>query len=197
MTSSTPTSAEAKGKTVLEAMHQHWVAFLIEGILLVVLGLLAVTLPELASLAATVLFGWILLLSGVMGLVTTIRARRAPGFIWSLISALLGIAAGMLLLWSPLRGTLSLTAILIAFLIVEGIVSILYALEHRSALTGRAGWMIASGIVDLILGIMLFAGLPGTAVWAIGLLVGINLLFGGWALIWMALHSRSVAAAAG
>jgi uncharacterized membrane protein HdeD (DUF308 family) len=75
-------------------------------------------------------------------------------------------------------------------------VSIMYALEHRSALSGRWGWMLASGIVDVILGILLLAGLPGTALWALGLLVGINLLFGGWALILMALHARPPAAAA-
>ena len=89
----------------------------------------------------------------------------------------------MLLLAWPLHGTLSLTAVLIAFLLLEGGVSIMYALEHRSGLSGRWGWMLASGIVDVVLGLLLFAGLPGTALWALGLLIGINLLFGGWALI--------------
>jgi uncharacterized membrane protein HdeD (DUF308 family) len=148
-------------------------------------------MPALASLAATVLFGWLLLLSGIVGLISTIRARRAPGTAWSFVSALLAIAAGAVLLWLPLQGTLSLTAVLIAFLLVEGVVSIFYALEHRKGPTGRWGWMLASGIVDLVLGVMLFSGLPGTALWALGLLVGINLLFGGWALIFMALHARS------
>ena len=179
------------GATVREALHHHWGLFLIEGILLVVLGMAAIAMPALASLAATVLFGWLLLLSGVIGLISTIRARHAPGVAWSFVSALLGIAAGAVLLWLPLQGTLSLTAVLIAFLLVEGVVSIFYALEHRKALTGRWGWMLASGVVDLVLGVMLFSGLPGTALWALGLLVGINLLFGGWALIFMALHARS------
>lgn len=186
----------AENPGVQEALHHHWGLFLTEGILLVILGMVAIALPALASLAATVFLGWLLLLSGFVGLISTVRARRAPGFGWSLASAILGIAAGAVLLWLPLQGALSLTAVLIAFLFVEGLVSILYAFEHRKALTGRWAWMLASGLVDVALALILFAGLPGTALWALGLLVGINMLFGGWALIWMALHARSPQAGA-
>jgi uncharacterized membrane protein HdeD (DUF308 family) len=178
------------------AVRRHWVLFLVEGIVLVTLGTLALLAPVIASVAATVLFGWLLLLSGIVGLVTTFRARHAPGFWWSLLSALLGIVAGVVLLGWPLLGTFSLTAVLIAFLFAEGIISIMYALEHRNALSGRWGWMLASGIVDIGLGVLLFIGLPGTALWALGLLLGINLIFGGWALIFMALHARPTSAAA-
>ncbi|MBV8909978.1 MAG: DUF308 domain-containing protein [Gammaproteobacteria bacterium] len=178
------------------AVRRHWVGFLVEGIVLVVLGVLALMAPTLASLAATVFFGWILLLSGIVGLISTLRARTAPGFGWSLLSALVGIAAGLLLLAWPLSGTVSLTAVLIAFLLIEGGLSILYALEHRGALSGRWGWMLASGILDVVLGLLLFIGLPATALWALGLLVGINMLFGGSALILMALHARPAAAGA-
>jgi len=113
-----------------------------------------------------------------------------PGFWWSLLSALLGIAAGVVLLLWPLSGILSLTLILIVFFVVEGVASIMFALEHRRELTGRWGWMLASGIVDLILAAIILAGLPGTAAWALGLLVGINMVFGGSALIAMALQAR-------
>jgi uncharacterized membrane protein HdeD (DUF308 family) len=178
------------------AVRRHWVLFLVEGIVLVILGTLALLAPVIAAVAATVLFGWLLLLSGIVGLVTTFRARHAPGFWWSLLSALLGIVAGVVLLGWPLLGTFSLTAVLIAFLFAEGIISIMYALEHRNALSGRWGWMLASGIVDIGLGVLLFIGLPGTALWALGLLLGINLIFGGWALIFMALHARPTSAAA-
>jgi len=183
--------ASSISTVVRRAIHDHWALFLTEGIILVVLGTLAVLAPVVASVAATVLFGWILLVSGAVGLFTTFRARHAPGFTWSLVSAITGIVAGALLLVWPLQGTLSLTAVLIAFLAVEGVVSILYALEHRSGLSGRWGWMLASGIVDLVLAGIIVAGLPATALWALGLIVGINLLFGGWALIAMALHARA------
>ena len=178
------------------ALRRHWGLFLFEGIVLVILGMLAVMAPVIASVAATLFFGWLLLISGVVGLYTTFRARQAPGFWWSLISAVAGIVAGVLLIGWPLIGRLSLTAVLIAFLFVEGVVSIMYALEHRSALTGRWGWLLASGILDVVLGAILFAGLPGTALWALGLLLGINLLFGGWAMIVMAMYARPKAAAA-
>jgi uncharacterized membrane protein HdeD (DUF308 family) len=177
------------------AIRRHSGLFLAEGIVLVILGILAVMAPAIASVAATVFFGWILLISGVAGLITTLRGRQLPGFWWSLLSALVGIVAGALLLGWPLQGTVSLTAVLIAFLFIEGIVTLFYALEHRSALSGRWGWVLASGIIDVGLGVLLLAGLPGTALWALGLIVGINLLFGGWALILMALHARSAAAA--
>jgi uncharacterized membrane protein HdeD (DUF308 family) len=175
-------------------LRDHWVLFLIEGIVLLILGLLALLAPVVASIAATVVFGWILLLSGVMGLITTFRARHAPGFWWSLVSALVGIVVGAVLLLWPLQGTVSLTAVLIAFLVVEGVVTLLYALEHRGGLSGRWGWMLASGILDVGLAVLLFLGFPGTAMWALGLLLGLNLLFGGWALILMALHARPVPA---
>jgi uncharacterized membrane protein HdeD (DUF308 family) len=187
----TTQSAEAQAIQQLGgAVRRHWVLFLSEGIALVILGLLALMAPAVASIAATVFFGWILLLSGIVGLVATLRARQAPGFAWSLLSALVGIVAGALLLAWPLQGTLSLTAVLIAFLLVEGVVSIMYALEHRNALSHRWGWMLASGILDVALGALLFAGLPGTALWALGLIIGINMLFGGWALMLMALRAR-------
>ena len=191
MASEHPLSPAAIRSAVSAAIHRHWGLFLFEGRVLIVLGTLAVVVPEVASVAATVVFGWILLISGVVGLIATFRARGSPGFVWSLISAILGIAAGAILLSMPVQGTLTLTAVLIAFLLVEGLATVLFALEHRKGSSGRWSWVLTSGIVDLILGIILLAGLPGTAVWALGLLIGINMIFGGWSLVWMALHARS------
>ncbi len=172
------------------ALREHWVFFLIEGIILLLAGLVAIVLPPIATLTAEIIVGWLLLTIGIVGLVTTFRMRRAPGFWWSLVSAALGIAAGVVLLGWPLTGVLSLTLVLIVFFLIEGVASIMFALEHKRELSGRWGWMLASGVVDLVLGAMVLAGLPSTAVWAIGLLVGINMVFGGAALIAMALHAR-------
>lgn len=86
-----------------------------------------------------------------------------------------------------------MAVILTVFFLIEGIASILYALDHRRELSGRWGWMLFSGVTDLVLAGLIFLGLPGTAAWAIGLLVGINLIFGGSALIGMALRARSAA----
>ena len=176
------------------ALHEHWVLFVVEGVVLLVLGATAVVLPPIATLAVTILFGWLFLVSGIVGLVTTFWMRHAPGFWWSLLSAALGIIVGAMLLASPVTGALSLTLVLIAFFLIEGAVSIMFALEHKRELSGQWGWMLASGVVDLVLSVMIFAGLPSTAAWAIGLLVGINMVFGGSALIAMALHARKAAA---
>jgi uncharacterized membrane protein HdeD (DUF308 family) len=175
---------------IAHSVRDHWFMYLIEGIALLVLGILAAAMPGIASLAATVLFGWILLFSGVVILIAAVRARDAPGFWWSLFSGIIGIVAGLLLLIRPMRGVLTLTIVLIAFLLAQGVISMLYAVEHRRQQSGRWGWILASGIVDLVLGILLLMGFPGTAVWALGLLLAIKLMFGGWSLIMMALHAR-------
>lgn len=175
------------------ALHEHWLFFLIEGLVLLLLGVIAVVLPVLATITVTIVFGWLFLVSGVVGLFTTLWMRSAPGFWWSLVSAILGIAVGVLLLAAPVRGAISLTIVLIAFFIVEGIASIMFSLDHKREMSGNWGWMLASGIVDLILAMMIFSGLPSTAAWAIGLLVGINMVFGGVALMAMALHARRTA----
>jgi uncharacterized membrane protein HdeD (DUF308 family) len=173
-----------------KAVRDHWALFLGEGIVLVGLGMFAIFLPLIASLAATVLFGSILLVAGATGFITSLAARHAPGFSWSLISAVLGIVAGALLLASPVSGAVSLTVVLIVFLFIEGGVSIMYAVTHRRSESGAWGWMLASGVVDIVLAAMLFAGLPGTALWALGFLIGINMVFGGWSLIAMSLSAR-------
>lgn len=172
------------------SVREHWKLFLVEGVVLLILGLIALLIPPLATLGVTIVLGWLFLMSGSMGLIATFWARGAPGFWWSLISALLGIGAGVVLLAQPVSGAISLTLVLIVFFVVEGIASIMYAMEHRQQLSGRWGWMLSSGIVDLILAGMIFSGLPGTAAWAPGVLVGINMIFGGSALIAMALHAR-------
>src|ERR1700722_19847500 len=180
-------------QTALTAsLRSHWKLFLIEGIVLVILGLAAVMLPLIATLATAILVGWVFLLSGIIGLAATFRMRHAPGFWWSLLSGIIGIVAGIVLLRWPLSGALSLTLILTLFLVLEGLVSILYSLEHKRELSGKWGAMLFSGVVDLFLAAIIFAGLPGTAAWAIGLLIGINLVFGGVALIAMALHARKI-----
>jgi uncharacterized membrane protein HdeD (DUF308 family) len=180
-------------RAVVSTIHQHWVLFLVEGILLLVLGAAAIIVPVIATLAFTLFIGWLFLISGVVGLITTFWMRNVPGFWWSLLSGVVGIAAGIVLILWPISGTVSLTLVLIAFFLVEGIVTLMYAFEHRAQLSGRWGWMLASGIVDLILAGIIFAGLPETATWALGLLVGINLLFGGVAMIGMALAARTAA----
>src|ERR1700719_2571041 len=129
------------------ALHDHWGLFLAEGIILVILGLIAIVL------------GWLFVISGIAGLIMTFRARHAPGFWWALLSAVVALVAGGLLLWQPLVGVLSLTFVLIAFFVIDGVLSIFLAIEHRRELVGRWGWILLSGIVGLVIAGIIFAGL--------------------------------------
>ena len=175
------------------AVREHWKAFLFEGILLSIIGLAAMIVPPLASLAVTIFLGWMFLVSGIAGLFVTYWARNMPGFWWSLISAALAVLAGGVLLARPMQGVLTLTIVIGAYFLAEGVTTIMYALEHRRELSGRWSWLLVAGLMDLIIAFFIIAGLPGSAEWAIGLLVGINLLFGGATLIGMALAARNAA----
>jgi len=175
------------------AVREHWKAFLFEGILLAILGLAAMIVPPLASLAVTIFLGWMFLVTGIAGLVLTYWARAMPGFWWSLISAALAVLAGLILLARPMQGVLTLTIVVGAYFLAEGVATIMYALEHRRELSGRWSWLLVAGLMDILIAFLIIAGLPGSAGWAIGLLVGINLLFGGATLIGMALAARNAA----
>jgi uncharacterized membrane protein HdeD (DUF308 family) len=192
MTDPTITASDAAA-AIRKSVHDHWGLFLFEGALLVILGLLAILIPQVATFAVTILLGWLFIVSGVFGLIASYYARQAPGFWWSLLSAALAIIVGGLLLARPIVGALSLTYLLIAFFFLEGIASIMFAIEHRRELTNGWIWMLVSGIVTLALGFIILAGLPGTAEWALGLLVGIDMVFGGSALMAVAIAARNQA----
>ena len=172
------------------AVKAHWKAFLFEGILLVVLGLAAMIVPPLASLAVTIFLGWMFLISGIAGLFVTFWARQMPGFWWSLFSAALAVLAGLILIAKPMQGVLTLTIVVGAYFLAKGVTTIMYALEHRRELSERWSWLLVSGLMDILISFLIISGLPGSAEWAIGLLVGINLVLGGASLVGMALAAR-------
>lgn len=166
---------------------RHWVPQLIEGIVLILLGFIAVFVPFGLGIA---LFGWLFLIGGATGLITTLVMRHAPGFWWSLLSAFLAIGIGTAIFVMPELAIVGFPLLLMAFLVLEGLVTIMLALEHWRELTGRWVWMLASGIVDLSLAAFIVIGLPATAAWALGLILAVNLIFGGGAMIGMALAPR-------
>src|SRR5580704_18265387 len=118
------------GAAFRKSVHDHWRMFLIEGIILVILGLAAIALPLMAGLAATLVLGWLFLLGGVVGLIATFGQRNAPGFWWALLSAVVSLAAGYILLFNPAQGVATLTYVLIAFFLVDGLLIIVMAFEH-------------------------------------------------------------------
>jgi uncharacterized membrane protein HdeD (DUF308 family) len=190
-------------QSVAKSTPDHWVLFLIEGVALVLLGLLAIAVPSIVSQNVTGVIGWLFLLSGATGLVTTYWARQAPGFIWSLVSALLAVLVGVMLIenrsqdlyggligW-PLKDAGPLRLILVLFFLVEGGASIMFAIEHRRQFSTRWALLFASGVVDIFLASIIIFGLPGTSAWTLGLLVGVNMIFGGCALFATGVHART------
>src|SRR5262249_15498045 len=125
---------------VMRSPQEHWKFYLAEGIILLILGLASVAVPVPGTLAVPLFPAWLFLISGIVGLFTTFWTRGVPGFWWALVSAILGIAVGLLLIGSPIRGAFSLTFLLIAFFFVEGVVSILFALDHKRDLPNGWGW---------------------------------------------------------
>ncbi|HMB74784.1 MAG TPA: HdeD family acid-resistance protein [Kiloniellaceae bacterium] len=174
---------------IAEALQQHWRGFLVQGIVMMVLGFIAIMVPQLSTVAVELLIGWLILFGGVFRAVTLFRSRTAPGYFWSLISALLAIVLGVILLARPAEGVLTLTMVLIALFIVEGVVAIVLALQLRDHLK-TWGWAFFSGLVDLLLAYLIWNGWPSTAAWAIGLLVGLNMIFFGSSLAMIALAAR-------
>jgi len=191
MTTNDPTSTADLAAALKKSISDHWRLFLAEGIVLILLGLVAIIVPPIAGLATTIILGWLFVIGGAVGLVATSGARRAPGFGWSLISAALAVITGGILLWNPLQGLATLTYVLIVFFIIDGILIIILALQHRRELSGRWEWMMIGGVMDLVLAAIIISGLPGTLAWALGLLVGIDLVWGGASLIAMALAARN------
>ena len=168
----------------------HWKWYVAEGVILIILGLLAVLAPFVAGVATTLFIGWLFLFAGVAGLIFTYKERAAPGFWWALLSSAVAVLAGLSLLANPLVGLFSLTVVLIAYFLVDGILTILLGLEYRRDLSDRWIWVVFSGVIDLVLAAILISGLPGTALWAVGLIVGIDLAFGGASIIGLALAAH-------
>ena len=175
-----------------ETMQTHWALFLAQGVIMMILGVLAMIWPQISTVAIDIYIGWMFLLSGIMGLATIFLAPSVSAFLWSLLTAALSLGVGVLLLWHPVEGTVTLTLALIAFFIAEGIFQIAAAVRYRDAFPDSWGWMVTSGIADLILAGLLISGWPGTAVWALGLIAGVNLMTSGLAITMAALAGRSL-----
>src|SRR5580704_12561073 len=189
--------------SIAKSTPDHWFLFLVEGVVLIVLGLTAIAVPSIVNQNVTGVLGWIFLVSGVTGLATTYWARQTPGFFWSLVSALLAIFVGVVLIenkaedlyggllgW-PFHDASPLRMILAAFFLIEGALSIMLAFEHRRQLSTRWACMFASCAVDMVLASVIVFALPGTSAWTMGLHVAVNMVVGGAALIAIGIHART------
>jgi uncharacterized membrane protein HdeD (DUF308 family) len=182
-------SATPPAPELSQFVGQHRGLFIFEGLVFLLLGVLAILFPFVASIALEIYLGALLLVGGIA---TGIRAIVAKGISHrgsSIVLAVLTIITGLLLLIFVRAGLLALTLVLAVFFVVQGVFEIFHGAQAKGQ-AGR-GWMIASGIAGVIVGLLLWSGLPSTAVWAVGTLTGINFIFTGVALLVMATAQRA------
>jgi uncharacterized membrane protein HdeD (DUF308 family) len=167
-----------------QVFHSKWLTPI--AVLMIVLGIIAITFPFLASIASTLVLGWVFVWAGVAQIVYAFQSRGAGQVIGKLILGFLYFLAGIFVLVNPLEGVLTFTLVLGITIFVQGIIQVSIAFQMRR-ISPSWGWMLVSGIIGIIFGIFIWSNAALSAVWLIGTMVGINLLFDG---VWMlTLHS--------
>jgi uncharacterized membrane protein HdeD (DUF308 family) len=173
---------------VPRTLRRNWGWLLAVGILMVLLGLIAIIVPNIATLAAELLIGWLLLIAGVGQLIHAFRERGWANVVLDIVGGLLYLAAGLVLLFVPVTGVITLTVVLVVLFIVDGVLRSIGAFRVRP--DHGWVWLLVSGLLSIVVGVLIWTGLPGSAAWALGLLVGITLLMLGWSNIFLALAAR-------
>ena len=179
-------------RVVSDAPRIHWGLFLAQGVIMIILGVIALAAPVLATIAVDIFVRWLFLISGICGLFALFSVRGVPAFLGALITAALSVVVGAMLIWKPIEGAFSLTLVLTAFFIAEGVFQIVASFTYRNVMPGAWGWMLASGLADLALAAIVIGAWPLSAVWLLGLVVGINLMTSGLALVMAAIAGRNV-----
>jgi uncharacterized membrane protein HdeD (DUF308 family) len=176
---------------IRERMERNWKWFVAGGLLAVVLGAIAIIVPPVASVATSILVGWLLVFASAFVLTSAFQEHGFWPIAGRVLLAALYVFAGVWLLVAPLEGTITLTVVLVAWFFVDGAFRLAAALM-RPGLPGR-GWIAAGGALSILLGVLIWIDFPSSAAWAIGLLVGINLLFYGLNLLMLGFTSRQLA----
>ena len=161
----------------LQHLRDEWWWFLILGILLLVSGSVALVYPFIASVAAVIVLGAALLLSGVATIVASFWAGRWSATLLQLLLGIFYAVTGFIIMDAPITATVSLTLVVAAMFIIVGIMRSVAALTIRFP---QWGWALLSGLLSTLVGLVIYKNLPQTALWAIGTLVGIQLIFDGW-----------------
>ena len=167
-----------------QAVRNNRGMFIAVGVLLLIIGLGAIVFPFMSAISVTLLVGVALVIAGFLQVVHAFSAKGWGGFFWEIVIGLLEIIFGVILLVYPVAGVMTLTLFLAIMFAVEGIARSVMAFQMRPE--AGWGWLLASGIASLAIGILLWIDYPGSAIWAIGLLVGINFIMAGWGLIMVA-----------
>jgi uncharacterized membrane protein HdeD (DUF308 family) len=182
-------AAAALREAMRETVKRYSFWYLVQGVLMVLAGVLALVYPFIASVAIIVLLAWILIVSGILQGIGLIGARNVPHYWVQLISAVLAILIGILLLRSPGSGLLVVTVLLIVYFMVEGIAKTIFALTIKPF--PNWGWVLGSGLVGILLALILWASMPVSSELVLGVLLGIQLICEGAALTYLAWKVRT------
>jgi uncharacterized membrane protein HdeD (DUF308 family) len=188
MTMPLEVAAQVMRDAMRETVKRHSLWYLVQGGLMILAGILALIYPALSSVAVVVFLGWLLIIAGILQAISLIGARHVPHFWLQLVSVALFLIIGLLFLRNPGESLLTLTLLLIVLFLVEGISKVIFALTIRPL--PHWGWVLGSGIIGILLAFFLWASLPVTAVWLIGVLLGIELISEGAALGYLAWQVR-------
>lgn len=173
----------------LQAIRGKWIWLVVLGIALIVLGIILLGSPVIATLATVSVLGAMILIGGGIEVVGAFWCREWSGFFFALLSGILGVVVGLMLLGNPIQGGMTLTVLLASFLFVGGIFKVVASLAHRF---GGWGWLLLSGAIDIAIGVMIWRELPGSGLTIIGLLVGISIIFRGVSWLMLGLTLRQI-----
>ena len=188
MTMSLDAAAEVFREAMRQTVKRYSLWYLVEGVLLIAAGILAIIYPVFSSTAVIVILGWLLIISGILQGLSLVGARHVPHFWLQLISVILAVLVGLLFLRDPAQGMATIALLLVVFFMMEGISKVVFALTIRPF--PNWGWVLGSGLVGILLSLLLLASLPVTAAWLIALLLGVNLISVGAAIGYLAWRVR-------
>ena len=180
MTISLEAAAQVMREAMRDTVKRHSLWYLVQSGLMILAGILALVYPAMSSVAVVFFLGWLLIIGGILQAISLIGARHVPHFWLQLVSVVLFVIVGILFLRNPGESLVTLTLLLIVLFMVEGMSKVIFALTIRPL--ANWGWVLASGIVGIVLACYLWANIPLTAAWIIGVLLGIELISEGIAL---------------
>lgn len=161
-------------------------------VLMIVAGVLAIAAPAIAGVTVTAIVGWLLAFSGALHLVFAWRAGRAGAVVWEILLGVIYGAIGFYLVAHPLAGLASLALALAMYLLIEGVLELLLSFQIRPA--PGSGWLLVDGIITLVLAVMIWSTWPSSALWVVGTLIGISMLFSGLSRLVLSMHVRRLVA---
>jgi uncharacterized membrane protein HdeD (DUF308 family) len=174
----------------VEELHHKWGWLLAVGIILIALGVIALTLIPVATVAAVLILGWLMVLSGIIEAIHGVQTRGWGGVFLHLIGGALGIFIGLLIVTHPVAGALAWTLLFASFLTVLGLFRLITAVRLKFP---HWGWAAFDGAITLLLGILVWAEWPWSGFWLLGLTLGISLMLRGWSYVMLAVAVRRIA----